>query len=81
MRLAWNTGEAARVPVAASDNTEANIPTERDRVLRRIDEIRSTLRATNSLDVIEALLQALADCEQRLAELDGRPDGATPAPA
>jgi hypothetical protein len=50
-------------------------------VLRRIDEIRSTLRATNSLDVIEALLLALADCEQRLAELDGGPDGAAPAPA
>jgi len=46
-----------------------------------MDEIRATLRGTKSLDVIEALLQALADCEQRLAELDGRPDGATAAPA
>ncbi|HUQ22415.1 MAG TPA: hypothetical protein VM049_05310 [Gaiellaceae bacterium] len=36
-----------------------------------MDEIRSMLRDTNSLDVIETLLQALADCEQRLRWVEG----------
>ena len=44
-----------------------------------MDEIRVTLRATKSLDVVEVVLQALADCEQRLIELEAEQDGLTSA--
>jgi hypothetical protein len=36
-----------------------------------MDDIRSMLRDSKSLDVVEMLLQALADCEQRLAWAEG----------
>ena len=36
-----------------------------------MEDIRSMLRDSKSLDVIEMLLLALADCEQRLAWIDG----------
>ena len=43
---------------------------ERDRVLRRIEELQQTLRHTRSDDVRVALEQALDDCRARLRELD-----------
>jgi hypothetical protein len=50
---------------------EATISTEKERLLLRIDDIRSMLRDAKSLDVIETLVLALADCEQRVAWIDG----------
>jgi len=43
---------------------------ERERVLARIAEINQMLRETESEDVRQTLLDALGDCETRLAELD-----------
>ena len=43
---------------------------ERDRILGRIEELQQTLRHTRSDDVRVALEQALADCRQRLRELE-----------
>ena len=43
---------------------------ERAELLLRIDELQQTLRHTESEDVRRTLLQALADCTTRLAELD-----------
>jgi hypothetical protein len=45
-----------------------------------MEDIRSMIRDANSLDVIETLLLALADCEQRVAWIDGEitPDPASP---
>jgi len=43
---------------------------ERDRLLRRIEELQQTLRHTRSDDVRVALEQALDDCRARLRELD-----------
>jgi transcription elongation GreA/GreB family factor len=43
---------------------------ERRRVLARIAQIRQMLRHTDSADVRATLLKALADCEDRLSELE-----------
>jgi hypothetical protein len=59
---------------------EATITPERERLITRIEDIRSMLRDSHSLDVIETLLLALADCEQRVAWIDGE-DAVTPEPA
>jgi hypothetical protein len=57
-----------------------DIPTdEQDRLVRRIEDIRSMLRDSESLDMIETLLLALADCEQRLAWANS--EDVTPDPA
>ncbi len=53
---------------------------ERDRVLARVAELRHLLQRTRSADVRETLLQALAECEERLAELDEQAAPAPPAP-
>jgi hypothetical protein len=59
---------------------EAIIPSEeQERLLRRIEDIRSMLRDCKSLDVVETLLLALADCEQRLAWVEGEAVTAQPA--
>ena len=50
---------------------------EREKLVGRIEDIRSMLRDCNSLDVIETLVLALADCEQRVAWIDGE---VTPEP-
>ena len=61
---------------------EAIIDSERERLVGRMEDIRSMLRDSKSLDVIEMLLLALADCEQRLAWIDGEvPVTAEPASA
>ena len=44
---------------------------EKERLLARIQDIRSMMRDAKSLDVIEMLVLALADCEQRVAWIDG----------
>ena len=54
---------------------------ERDRVLARIDEIEQILRNIQSDDVRRTLRQALADCEQQLAELDARCGAPAPTPS
>ena len=59
---------------------EAIITSEKEQLVARIDDIRSMLRDAHSLDVIETLLLALADCEQRVAWIDGE-DAVTPEPA
>ena len=59
---------------------EAIVTSERERLVRRIEDIRSMLRDAKSLDVIEMLLLTLADCEQRVAWIDGE-DAVTPEPA
>jgi hypothetical protein len=59
---------------------EAIITSEKERLVARIDDIRSMLRDAKSLDVIEMLLLALADCEQRVAWIDGE-DAVTVEPA
>lgn len=43
---------------------------ERDRLLRRIEELQQMLRHTRSDDVRLALEQALHDCRQRRGELE-----------
>jgi hypothetical protein len=43
---------------------------ERDRILRRIEELQQMLRHTRTDDVRVALEQALDDCRQRLRELE-----------
>ncbi len=43
---------------------------ERDIVLRRIEELQTTLRVTKSDDVRETLALALADCLQQLGVLE-----------
>jgi DNA-binding winged helix-turn-helix (wHTH) protein len=55
---------------------------ERERLVARIEDIRSMLRDANSLDVIETLVLALADLEQRVAWIDGEvtPEPASPQP-
>lgn len=74
----WDTESCGPTPVAASDNTEATIPTEeQERLLRRMDEVRAVLRDSTSLDLIETLLEVLADCEQRLRLVEGD-DAVTP---
>jgi len=45
---------------------------ERERVLARIAELHETLRHTSSPDVRQTVRKAVADCEARLAELDGQ---------
>ena len=59
---------------------EGIITKEKERLLARIADIRSMLRDTKSLDVIETLQLALADLEQRVAWIDGEitPEPATP---
>lgn len=51
-------------------NTEAFSSAEEARLLGRMEYVRSMLRDAKSLDVIETLLQVLADLEQRLAWVD-----------
>jgi hypothetical protein len=43
---------------------------ERDRLLRRIEELQQTLRKTRSDDVRVALEQALDDCREHLREVE-----------
>jgi HPt (histidine-containing phosphotransfer) domain-containing protein len=43
---------------------------ERDRLLRRIEELQQTLRKTRSDDVRVALEQALDDCREHLCEVE-----------
>lgn len=43
---------------------------ERDRLLTRIAELQAALRDTQSADLRATVRQAIADCEQRLAELE-----------
>jgi predicted phage gp36 major capsid-like protein len=45
---------------------------ERERVLARIVEIQQTLLKTRSPDVRDALQQAIADCQARLAQIEVR---------
>ena len=68
-----------KLPVQPSP-AEASIATEKEKLLTRMEDIRSMIRDANSLDVIETLLLALADCEQRVAWIDGEitPDPASP---
>jgi hypothetical protein len=60
-------------------NAEAISSAEEARLLARMDYIRSMLRDATSLDVIETLLQALADLEQRLAWVEGEAVTSEPA--
>jgi hypothetical protein len=43
---------------------------ERDRLLTRIAELQAALRDTNSADLRTTVREAIADCEERLAELE-----------
>jgi hypothetical protein len=45
-----------------------------------MDDVRSMVRDAKSLDVVETLLQVLADLEQRVAWVEGE-DAVTPEPA
>lgn len=79
------TGPLYRPPgptQAAKDTSglrRTNITSETERLLARMDDIRSMLRDSKSLDVVEMLLQALADCEQRLAWAEGESAVTEPA--
>jgi hypothetical protein len=42
---------------------------ERETLLVRIADLQETLRLTESEDVREAVMSAIADCDQRLREL------------
>jgi hypothetical protein len=43
---------------------------ERDRLLTRIVELQAALRDTNSADLRATVRAAIADCEEKLAELE-----------
>ena len=43
---------------------------ERDRLLTRIAELQAALRDTQSADLRATVRQAIADCEEKLAELE-----------
>lgn len=45
---------------------------ERDRLLTRIAELQAALRDARSADLRATVRHAIADCEQRLAELEPR---------
>ena len=73
--------QMARTDTSCVDTRPAEtiITSEKERLLARMDDIRSMLRDSKSLDVIEMLLQALADCEQRLAWAEGETAVTDPA--
>lgn len=43
---------------------------ERDKLLTRIADLQAALRDTNSADLRATVREAIADCEQRLADLE-----------
>jgi hypothetical protein len=43
---------------------------ERDKLLTRIAELQSALRDTNSADLRATVREAIADCEEKLADLE-----------
>jgi hypothetical protein len=43
---------------------------ERDRLLTRIAELQAALRDTSSADLRATVREAIADCEQKLADLE-----------
>ena len=70
--IIWDTVSRGPTPVAASKITEAIIATEEhERLVRRMDDVRSMLRDSTSLDLVETLLQVLADLEQRMGWAEG----------
>jgi hypothetical protein len=81
-RTFTNRPDRHKVRLHRGRPAEAIITTERERLVTRIEDIRSMLRDSTSLDVIETLVLALADLEQRVAWIDGEvtPEPASPQP-
>jgi hypothetical protein len=47
---------------------------ERDKLLTRIADLQGALRETHSADLRATVREAIADCEEKLADLERRPN-------